>query len=107
MTKLPPVQKLIAPSTVPTAEITGAGKALTVTTIALLNAEIQLFAFLTCTVYDPDVVAVMASVVAPLLQRYDNPVLEVKTTLSPEQKVISPLAVFVGVAGKALTVTVT
>jgi hypothetical protein len=48
----------------------------------------------------------MAAVVAPLLQRYDVPALDVKTTLPPEQKVVSPPAVIVGVDGKALTVIV-
>jgi hypothetical protein len=33
------------------------------------------------------------------------PVLEVKVTLLPVQKVVGPLAVIVGVIGKALTVT--
>ena len=40
-----------------------------------------------------------------MLQRYDEPSLAVKTTLPPEQKVVSPPAVIVGVDGKALTVT--
>ena len=47
----------------------------------------------------------MATVVAPLLQRYDVPALDVKTTLPPEQNVVAPPGVIVGVDGKALTVT--
>ena len=49
---------------------------------------------------------VIEDVVAPVLQRYDEPELAVKTTLPPEQKVIGPPAVIVAV-GNALTVTVT
>jgi hypothetical protein len=87
--------------------IVGVGKALTVTTVAVLAADVQPFAFVTCTVYDPAVVAVMDAVVAPLLQRYDVPALAVKSTLPPEQNVVVVAAVIVGVAGKGLTVTVT
>ena len=46
----------------------------------------------------------MATVVAPLLQEYDVPALDVKSTLPPEQKVVAPPAVIVAV-GKTLTVT--
>ena len=49
----------------------------------------------------------MDAVVAPLLQRYDVPALDVKTTLPPEQNVVVVAAVIVGVVGKGLTVTVT
>jgi hypothetical protein len=101
-TTLPPEQKVVTPPAV----IVGVdGKVLTVTGIAVLAAEIQLFAFLTCTVCEPVAETVIEAVVAPLLQRYDEPSLAVKTTLTPEQKVVSPPAVIVGVDGKALTVT--
>jgi hypothetical protein len=85
--------------------IAGVGKALTVTAIAELVAK-QPIEFVTVTVYDPAVVAVMAAVVAPLLQRYDVPVLAVKTTLPPEQKVVAPPAVIDAVvaAGAAFIV---
>ncbi|NBS91855.1 hypothetical protein EBS67_17975 [bacterium] len=96
---LPPEQKVVAPPAV----IVAIGKALTVTTVATLVA-VQPFASVTCTVYDPAVVVVMATVVAPLLQRYDIPPLAVKSTLPPEQKVVAPPAVNVAI-GKALTVT--
>jgi hypothetical protein len=78
---------------------------LTVTTSAVLVAE-QPLDPVTVTEYEPASVAVMACVVSPVLQRYDEPELAVKTTLPPEQKVIGPPAVIVAV-GNALTVTVT
>ena len=46
-------------------------------------------------------------VVAPVLQMLPVALLEVRVTLSPEQKVVGPLAVIVGVAGVGLTVTTT
>ena len=49
--------------------------------------------------------AVIDCVVAPLLQRYDAPGLEVSTTLPPHARLVGPDAVIVGVAG-VLTVTV-
>ena len=61
------------------------GKVLTVTTVAALVADVQLFASVTCIVYESAVVAVMAAVVAPLLQKNTEPGLPdaVKTTLPP------------------------
>ena len=105
-TTLPPVQKVVAPP----AEIPGVGKALTVTTVAILVDE-QPLPSVDVTVYDAVVEAVYVEPVPtvddPLLQEYDVPPLAVKTTLSPEQKdVDSPLAEIVGVAGKGLTFTV-
>jgi hypothetical protein len=47
----------------------------------------------------------MLDVVAPVDQRYEVPALEVSVTLPPAQKVNGPLAVIVGAAGKAFTVT--
>ena len=81
-TTLPPAQKVV----IPPALIVGvAGCATTTTVVAALVAE-QLLLSVTVTVYEPDVEAVMAAVVAPLLQRYVPPLVP-KTTLSPEQKV--------------------
>ena len=45
-------------------------------------------------------------VVTPVDHKYELPVLEVKVTLPPAQKVVDPLAVIVGVAGAGFTVTV-
>ena len=69
---------------------------LTVTTSAVLVAE-QPLASVTCTVGEDVVETVIEDVVAPVLQRYDEPELAVKTTLPPEQKVIGPPAVIVAV----------
>ena len=78
-TTLPPVQKVV----VVAALIVGvAGCAITTTVDGELVAE-QPLEPVSVTVYDPPVVAVMAAVVAPLLQRYDDPELDVKTTLPP------------------------
>ena len=82
-TTLPPVQKVEFP---PALIVGVAGCATTTTVVAVLVAE-QPKPFVTVTEYEPDVVAVMDAIVAPLLQRYEAPKLEVKTTLSPEQKV--------------------
>ena len=81
------------------------GKALTVTDVAELVAE-QLLASVTVTVGEDVVETVIEAVVAPVLQRYDEPALAVKSTLPPEQKVVVVAGVIVAV-GKALTVTVT
>ncbi|MNY19287.1 hypothetical protein D3C86_1527120 [compost metagenome] len=48
----------------------------------------------------------MEAVVAPLDHKYVVPVLAVKVTEPPAQKVNGPPAVMVGAAGAALTVTV-
>ena len=82
------------------------GKGLTVTTVAELAADTQPFASVTCTVGEDVVETVIEAVVAPVLQRYDEPALAVNSTLPPEQKVVVVAAVIVAV-GKALTVTVT
>ena len=47
----------------------------------------------------------MLCVVAPLLQVLPEAALLVSTTFPPEQKVVGPLAVIVGVAGVGFTVT--
>ena len=87
-TTLPPVQKVGFP---PALIVGVAGCATTTTVVAVLVFE-QLKPFVTVTEYEPDVVAVMDSVVRPLLQRYESPKLEFKTTLSPEQKVNGSLS---------------
>ena len=51
-----------------------------VKTVGALNDIQPLTLSVTCTVYDPDVVAVIEAVVAPVLQEYDVPPLAVKTT---------------------------
>ena len=79
---------------------------ITVTTVAVL-VPVQPFSSVTCTVYDPAVVAVyvgfvptiddplLQEYVEPLPQEYVEPPLAVKTTLPPEQKVVAPPAVIV------------
>ncbi len=49
---------------------------------------------------------VMFRVVAPVDHKYVEAKLEVRVTLPPEQKVVAPEGVIVGVAGTGLTVTV-
>jgi hypothetical protein len=78
----------------------------TVTAVAPLTADTQPLPSVTVTVYDPAVETVIEAVSAPVLQRYDEPSLAVKTTLPPEQNVVDVAAVIVAV-GNALTVTVT
>ena len=75
---------------------------LTVTTSAVLVAE-QPLDPVTVTEYEPASVAVMACVVSPLLQEYDEPSLADKTTLPPEQNVVDVAGVIVAV-GNAFTV---
>ncbi len=60
---------------------------------------------ITSTVNDPEVETVMDCVVAPFDQRLPVADDEVNTTEPPEQNVVAPLAVIVGTAGKAVTVT--
>jgi hypothetical protein len=69
----------------------------TVTAVAPLAADTHPLPSVTVTEYEPASVAVIEDVVAPVLQRYDEPELAVKTTLPPEQKVIGPPAVIVAV----------
>ena len=52
----------------------------------------------------PVVFALIAWVVAPLLQLYDNPAPADNTALSPVQKVVAPVTVTVA-AGNGFTVT--
>ena len=66
-----------------TASKVGVTFGLTVTTVAALAADVQPFASVTCTVGEDVVETVTEAVVAPVLQRYDEPSLAVKTTLPP------------------------
>jgi len=92
---------------VPLVVIVGvAGKAFTVTVVGALAVLKHPAAFVTCTVYEPEVVTLIEGVVAPVDHRYVVPALAVKVTDPPEQNAVGPPAVIVGVAGKAFTVTV-
>ena len=53
----------------------------------------------------PLVLTVMFCVVAPLLQVFPEALLLVSTTLPPEQNVVGPPSVIVGVGGVGFTVT--
>jgi hypothetical protein len=77
------------------------GKALTVTTIAALEALVQKLASVCVTEYEPDVVNVAFLPDAPLLHKYPEPEFDLKSTEPPSQKVVADKAVIVGVAGKA------
>ena len=99
----PPVQKTVGPFV----EITGAvGFAFTLTVTEEDVGEVQPLT-ITETVYVPELFMVIADVV----KLFDQVLLldedDVRTTLPPEQKVVGPLAVIVGVGGMGLTVTVT
>ena len=88
----------------PLAVIVGvAGIGLTVTTVGLETAEEQPKATST-TVYVPEVVMVVEGVKSPLLQTLPEVALDVRTTLSPEQNVVGPEALTVGVGGVGFTV---
>jgi hypothetical protein len=47
----------------------------------------------------------MLELVAPVDHKYEEPLLEVRVTLPPWQKVVGPPDVIVGVDGKEFTVT--
>ena len=98
-TTLSPEHIIVIPfSTLPPEVIDGVdGKGLTVTTVAALAADTQPLPSVTVTVYDPAVETVIEAVSAPVLQRYDEPELAVKTTLPPEQNVVDVAAVIVAV----------
>ncbi len=97
----PPSQKVVAPPAV----ITGVdGFALTVTVVDA-DVALQPLAFVTVTLYEPDVVTLIDCVVAPFDQRYESAADAVKVTDPPAQNVVAPPAVITGVATAALTVT--
>ena len=96
----PPLQKVVAPFGV----MVAVGNAFTVT-VVLAGAEVQPFASVVLTVYVPDVLTLIAAVVAPVDQRYDVPPLAVSVTFPPVQKVVGPFGVIVAV-GSGFAVTV-
>lgn len=98
----PPEQKVVGP---PAVMVGVAGVALTVTTVAAEVAE-HPDPFVTVTVYDPAALTVIDCVVAPVDQRFPEAEDEVNVTDPPEQKVVGPPAVIVGVVGLAFIVTV-
>jgi hypothetical protein len=98
---LPPEQKDIGPL----AEIVGVfGVGFTVIVIPADVAEQP--ALPTVTVYVPELETVIVFVVAPVDQVFPVNSLEVKVTLPPEQKVVGPLALIVGVVVVEFTVTI-
>ena len=97
---LPPAQNVVGPLGV----IVAVGSGLTVT-VRLAGTDVQPLASVVVTVYVPDVLTVVAAVVAPVDQRYDTPPDAVSVTLPPAQKVVGPLGVIVAV-GNGFTVTV-
>jgi hypothetical protein len=99
-TTLPPVQNVVGP---PAVMVGVAGIGFTVTIVPADAADIQP-PLVTVTVYVPAVVTVIEGVVAPVDHTLPVAEDEVKTTLSPVQKVVGPPAVMVGVAGKEFTV---
>lgn len=101
-TTLPPSQNVVAPVT---AIVGVVASGFTLTVVPADTAEVQ-FPLLKVTEYVPEVVTVIDGVVAPFDHTFPVAAEEVNTTLPPAQKVVGPPAVIVGVAGKALTVTV-
>jgi hypothetical protein len=86
--------------------ITGvAGFALTVTVVAA-EVALQPLAFVTITLYWPEVVTMIDCVFAPFDQRYPLDAGAVSVTEPPAQNVGEPLVPMTGVDGFALTVTV-
>ena len=97
----PPEQKVVGP---PAVIVGVAGLEFTVTTVAADVAE-QPEPFVTVTVYDPEVLTVIDCEVAPLDQRFPLAADDVRVTEPPEQNVVGPPAVIVGIGGFELTVT--
>ena len=97
----PPSQNVVGPLAVMVG-VTGVGFTVT---ISLLEFPDEQPLIMTSTVNDPEVETVMDCVVAPFDQRLPVAEDEVNTTEPPEQNVVDPLAVIVGTAGKAFTVT--
>jgi hypothetical protein len=100
---LPPAQKVVGPPGV--MEGVG-GVGFTVTVTGAETADVQPAAT-SYTVNVPLVVTLIDDVVAPLLQLLPEAALEVSVTLPPEQMVVDPLGVMVGVGGMGFTVTTT
>ena len=97
----PPAQNVVV---LPAVIVGVAGVGLTVTAIVLDEGD-EHVPLLLITEYDPDVVTVIDCVVAPFDQTLFVATDEVKTTELPEQNVVAPPAVIVGVVGNGFTVT--
>lgn len=96
----PPEQKVVGPPAV----IAGAAGSGFTVTAEEAEGEVQPLAE-TVNVYVPLAVTVMDCVTAPVDQVLPVAEDDVKVTEPPEQKVVGPLAVIVGVAGTGVTVT--
>jgi hypothetical protein len=97
----PPVQNAVGPPAV----IVGVdGKEFTVTTVPADEVDVQP-PLVTLTVYVPPVETVMDCVVAPLDQVLPFADDDVNVTDPPEQNVVGPPAVIIGVDGNEFTVT--
>ena len=81
---------------VPPALIVAVGKAFTVTVVPA-DAAVPCPVIVMVTVYVPLVVTIIACAVDPVLHKYPSAVLDVSVTLPPEQKVVAPDAVIIGV----------
>ena len=90
---------------VPVNKVGATGNGLTVTVVPFDASELQL-PLVTVTEYVPEAETVIDCVVAPFDQRFPVAEEDVNTTLLPEQNVIGPPAVIVGVTGSAVTVTI-
>ena len=99
---LSPAQNVNGP---PALMVGVAGVGFTVTIVPAEVAEVQL-PDVTETVYVPEVETVIDCVVAPVDHRFPEADEDVNVTLPPEQKVVGPPGVIVGVAGVGFTVTV-
>ena len=95
----PPAQNVVGPFAV----IVGVeGIGLTVTISPIDAPEEQPFS-INSTVYVPEVETVILCVVSPVDHKLSVSDDDVKTTKSPEQKVVGPLGVIIGTAGKGFT----
>jgi len=88
------------------AVIVGIGALLTFTFMLVDVAE-QLFPSVTVTEKLPELETVIVDAIEPFDQRFPVVEDEVRSTEPPVQNVVEPLALIVGVAGSAFTVTVT
>jgi hypothetical protein len=98
---LSPEQKAVGPDGVTTG-VAGVGLTVMVVTVEWLEQPPDVIV----SVNVPAAYKVMLCVRAPLLQELLMALLEVNLTLSPEQKVVGPFGVIVGIGGLGLTVTI-
>ena len=98
----PPEQKVVGP---PAVMVGAVGIEFTVTVVPADDEDVQPDA-VAVTVYVPAVETVIEGVVAPVDQVLLDPADDVRPTDPPEQKVVGPPAVIVGVEGIGLTVIV-